>query len=258
MARRLLFVPLPKSRLWNSLFLLILIFYLWGCATIYNPATGEKEIYFIDTKSEINIGRNISRSILRENKTIDDPQKIAYLERVGRKVTAVSDRKDIEYHFFILDAKGINAFALPGGYIFVNKDSLDKLTEEELAFVLAHEVGHIAARHSIKRLQASLGLELIMSIAFKNVNNDTILRATDIVYNIISLGYSRKDELLADSLAVKYTHRAGYSPQGGISLMKKLSAETGDDYTIIFLRSHPPVKDRIKNIEEKIRELKKG
>ncbi|MFH1769003.1 MAG: M48 family metalloprotease [Candidatus Omnitrophota bacterium] len=236
-------------------FLLLLILTL-GCVTVYNPATQREEFYFIDTNTEVVIGKNIAGDIIKENKLITDKSKLNYLRSVGEKIARVSDRAYLQYEFYILDQEGINAFTLPGGYIFVNSDLLDKSSEDELAFVLAHEIGHVAARHSIKRLQATMGINLILSLALKDVDNILINNAVDIVYNAVSMGFARSDEFLADSLAVKYSDKAGYPPSAGISLMEKLKKEKTDDFTLIFLSSHPPVEDRIANIREKMNELK--
>ena len=234
---------------------LLIIFFIMGCATVYNPATQRQEVYFIDDKAEVAIGRNMAEEIKRESELVRDPYVLSRLIRVGNRVARASDRDYLDYRFHILNKEGMNAFALPGGFIFVNKGLLDNATEDELAFVLAHEIGHVAARHAIKRLQASLGMNLILSIAFQEVRGDTVKGAVDILYNVVALGYSRQDEFLAVSLAVTYTHKAGYDPGAGVSLMQKLESKQDDDFTLVFLRSHPPVEQRIKNIEEKIEEL---
>ncbi len=223
-----------------------------GCVTVYNPATEKKEIYFIDDKSEVSIGKSIAREVIRDNHIIKDYFLNKKVERIGEKIARVCDRNYLSYHFYIIDEKGINAFSLPGGYIFVNKEAVNVLSEDELAFVLAHEIGHVCARHAVKRLQASLGMSLVLSLALKDAESVLIRDATDIIYNLVALGYSRQDEFLADSLAVKYTYKAGYNPKAGVTLMEKLKRGTKSNYTLVFLRSHPPILERIKNIEEKI------
>lgn len=233
-------------------FLFILIIFTVGCATVYNPATEREEVYFINDEQEVSIGANLAESIKKENELFRNPNYLSDLIRIGQKLVTVSDRDYLAFQFYIINDEEMNAFALPGGYIFVNKGLIDKTNEDELAFVLAHEIGHVAARHSVKRLQASLGFSLILSIALKDVKNSIITDAVDIVYNVVSLGYSRQDEFLADSLAVKYTKKAGFNPRAGVSLMEKLQAEAKGSHTLVFLSSHPPAAERIKNIEERI------
>jgi len=227
-----------------------------GCVTVYNPATEKKEIYFIDDKSEVSIGKSIAPQVIKDNHIIKDYLLNKKVERIGEKIARVCDRDYLDYHFYIIDEKGINAFSLPGGYIFVNKEAVNALSENELAFVLAHEIGHVCARHAVKRLQASLGMNLVLSLALKDVESVVVRDAVDIIYNLVTLGYSRQDEFLADSLAVKYTYKAGYNPEAGVTLMEKLKRSKKNNYTLIFLRSHPPIPQRIKNIEDKIGAIK--
>lgn len=168
--------------------LLILAIFLTGCVTIYNPATQKRESYFIDEKTEIAIGKNMTKDILRENKTINDTNLSEYVNGIGEKAARASDKNNLSYYFYVLDDKKINAFAVPGGYIFVNKGLLDKLNEDELAFVLGHEIGHVAARHSIKKLQVALGFNILTSIALDNPDYAQTEQAVGIAFNVISSG----------------------------------------------------------------------
>ena len=234
-----------------SIFVLIIL--SSGCITIYNPATGKKEYYFIPEEYEIELGRNLAHSIIKENKMVKDRDLNIYVRNIGKKIAQVCDRKDLEYHFYIIRSDKVNAFALPGGYVFVNSKLIEIADEGELAFVLGHEIGHICARHALKRLQSALGVQLLMSIALKN-EPFQVKQAISIIYNLVSLGYSRQDEFLADTLGVKYMCRAGYSPYSAIRFLRKLEDED-KNFTLIFLRSHPPIKERIENIEKKINHL---
>lgn len=236
-----------------SLIFFVIISVFVGCVSVYNPATQKTEYYIIDEAAEVNLGKSLAKQITQEQKVWNNLSQKARLERIGKQIVKVSDRPEINYHFELIDQAGINAFALPGGYIYVHRGAMEACNDDELAFILAHEIGHVAARHSVKRLQASLGTNIVLSIISAKVNSDLTLQALDIVYNVVALGYSRKDELLADSLAVKYLLRSGYNPQAGISLMKKLASENKDDYTLAFLRSHPSIDQRIANIKEKIK-----
>ncbi len=234
------------------IFGLVFILLLGGCVTIYNPATGQKEYYFINEKTEIMLGRNIAQDIIRTNKAYNDEKALSMVQNMGEKIGKSSHRNKLKYHFYILDEDTMNAFALPGGYIFVNKGLIDKITKDELAFVLAHEIGHITARHSLKRLQASLGMSLLFDIALGRAGDADVRQVVNIAYGVIASGYSRKDELLADSLAVRYSYAAGHNPGAAISLFNKMKEESREGYTPIFLRSHPIIADRIANVKEKI------
>jgi len=173
---------------------------LSGCTTIYNPATGQKESLFIDTKTEISLGSDMAEEIRREMKIINDPKMRGRLEMIAKRIAAVSDRQDLSYNFNIVDEKEFNAFAIPGGSVYINSGLMAAANDDELAAVVGHEVGHIAARHSVKRLQAVLGYQLLSSIALGVSGQGQVLQAVDVVFNVVALGYSRKDEYLADKL----------------------------------------------------------
>jgi len=235
--------------------LLFFCFTLSGCVIIYNPATRRNELILINTPREVGIGRNLDREISRKFKILKDPAINARLGKVGQRVAAASDRKDLLYHFRVVDSKELNAFCLPGGFIYIHSRLMDIATDDELACVIAHEVGHIAARHAIKKLQAALGYRLVISLALRNVSSIILKDALNIMYNLITLGYSRHDEREADRLAVKYAHRSGYNPEAMISFFRKLLKEKKVSRHLIFLRSHPPVEERIRDVKEEIKRI---
>ncbi len=239
----------------SSYILALNILLLSGCVTIYNPATQKREILLIDTKSEVALGLDMDRQVKNKFKILQDAKRQSRLDSIGIKVSGASDRQDLAYHFKIINDKEFNAFAIPGGYIYVNVGLMDSATDDELACVLSHEIGHVAARHSVKQLQANLGYQIIMSIALGLSGQQEMGQAMDIVFNLASLGYSRKDESLADKLAVKYARRSGFNPYGMITFFRKLQKEAekkGNNLRIEFLSSHPDLEERIKNVEHEI------
>lgn len=239
----------------NRIILLPLILILSGCATMYNPATQRREIVVINTKQEVSLGRSMDKEVRKKFKALQDQEMQKRLDAIGIKIAAASDRQDLRYSFTILNDKELNAFTIPGGYIYVNNALMQAANDDELACVLAHEVGHVAARHSVKKLETSMGYQILASIAAGVSGQGAIVNATDIVFSLTSLGYSRKDELLSDKLAVKYARKAGYSPIGMITFLDKLKKEAekkGKNINIPFLNSHPPLKDRIKNMEKEV------
>ncbi|MBU3958776.1 MAG: M48 family metalloprotease [Candidatus Omnitrophica bacterium] len=226
-----------------------------GCVTIYNPATQKRETLLIGTKQEVSLGQSMDRQIQRELPILKDTPQQERLDRIGQKVAGASDRQDLEYHFKIIKDKDLNAFAVPGGFVYLNSGLIDAAGDDELACVLAHEIGHIAARHSVKKLQASLGYQVVMNIIWGVGGAQTVSRAISITFNLVSLGYSRKDEFLADKLAVKYAYNSGFNPQGMVTFFEKLQKEAqnrGPDFNLVFLSSHPPIKERIKNAQNEI------
>lgn len=228
-----------------------ILFSLNACVTIDNPATGRKETLLIDTASEVSLGKDLDIEVQKKFKLYTDQSMQDRLISIGNRIANVCDRKDLVYHFRIIDDKTLNAFALPGGFIYVHKGLMDVATNDELACVLAHELGHVAARHSAKRLQANLGYQLIIGIALGVTGKQYVGDALAVVFDTVNLGYSRKDEYLADRLAVRYAKRAGFDPMGMVSFFEKLEKEARG-FNLVFLSSHPPIKERIKNVRQEI------
>lgn len=230
-----------------------------GCVTMYNPATGRRETLLIDTKSEVALGSDMDKEIRRQMAIYNDPAMAARLERIGNRVCNYSDRKDITYHFEVIKNKEMNAFAVPGGFIYVHSGLMNAVSDDELACVLGHEIGHLAARHGVKRLQAVLGYQVIMSIALGVGGKEVMAQAMDIVFNLASLGYSRQDEFLADSLGVRYASRAGFQPYAMITFFEKLQAEEKKKgpgaKRPVFLSSHPALEERINNCQKEIADV---
>ena len=244
----------PLARGGSTIFIVLFLF-LSGCITIYNPATERKETLLIDTQEEVSMGADMDVQMQKKLKVLNDPQMQYRLDYIGRKIGSASDRQDLSYHFRIVKDKDFNAFALPGGFIYVNSGLMEVATDDELACVLAHEVGHIAARHSVKKLQAGMGYQIILAIALGASNQQSMASAINIVFDLVNLGYSRKDELLADKLSVRYAKRAGFNPFGMVTFFEKLkkqSQEKGTDFNLVFLSSHPPIEERIKRVENEI------
>lgn len=243
---------LKKIKLLLSLLLFIL---LNGCVTIYNPATQRNELLLLDTQEEVALGLQLDKKIGGELKIIHIPSAEYRLNKIGERIAAASDRQDVVYRFRIVKDKELNAFSIPGGFVYVNSGLMDVATDDELAGVLAHEIGHIASRHSVKKLQATLGYQIILNIASGVSKSVDLKNAMEIVFNLGSLGYGRKDEFFADKLAVKYTKRAGFNPYAMITFFEKLKKEQkakGVNFNLVFLSSHPPIEERIKNIKQEI------
>ncbi len=237
----------------------ILLVFLSGCVAIYNPATGRKEWYLFDEQGEISWGNAMANEFIKQNKIVQDPEKITYLKTIGEKVARVSHRNNLKYHFYIIDEDQMNAMAIPGGHIFIYKGLLNRVSQQELAFVLAHEIGHISARHSLKKLGASLGFNILAATLLRRPEQATAKQMVNQLYDLVAMGYSRSDELQADSLGFDYVLAAGYNPKAAISLFEKFIQESKKSPRVpIYLKSHPHAEERIKNIESKLAELKSG
>lgn len=236
----------------HSALFVFLSFGMLGCSTMYNPATERKEIVFITTPMEVLIGKNTAMQVSKQYAFIKDPKEVNRVTQIGDKLAKVSDRTDLVYHFAVVEDKEINAFTMPGGYIYINSGLLDITTDDELACVIGHEIGHVAARHIAKKLQTQLGYDILMNIALKNTSVKQMQQVIDLTFNLASLGYSREDELLSDRLGAKYAYKAGYDPYAMITFLKKLKAKDTSDIGPVFLRSHPYTSQRIQMMEKEI------
>ena len=230
-----------------------------GCVTHeYNTATGEEDIMLVSTEKEINMGRRIAEG-LEDNPeiTLDpDPIMTERVRKLGDRIARVSDRKEVNYNFSVIDEEDVNAFALPGGYIFVFKGLVEKVeTDDELASVLAHEVAHIVARHSIKRLQGGFGYNIlqILVVAAGGSGVRDVGSANAALGQLV-MAYSREDEALADRMAVKYLEKAGFDPMAMVSFLEKMQ-EVHKESPIrpySYYRSHPNLADRIRMVKQEI------
>lgn len=257
-------VGLPLRRLYMmfkklgiGIFAVMFCVLLSGCSTEYNIATGKQDTLFYSTDREINMGKAISKEVEKEYKPVDDPLIQKRVEDIGKKIVQVCDRKDIDYYFKVLNEDEVNAVSLPGGYVYVFKGLVDKVSNDsELAGVLAHEVGHVVARHSIKKLQAMMGYSLLRILVAQVPGSGGVGTAADAAFGELLLGYNREDELLADQLGARYTKLAGYDPHGMITFLKKLGeiGRRGPLREQSYFRTHPYVPDRIRTVKQELGE----
>ncbi len=232
-----------------------------GCTTL-NPATGRQEFVLFSTPSEVMMGESISAQLSTEMHPSGDQAAQKRLARIGQRVAQVSDRQDIQYHFYLVDKNEMNAFTVPGGGIYFYTGLMSKLrTDDEVAAVLAHEIGHCAARHTIKKFQTALGYDLFGAMVFSQAQTDVRVRiahmGADALVGLGMSAYSRSDEYEADRLGVKYMYLAGYRPEAMVATFEVLARDSkDDDHDWLLLRSHPYLKDRIIAVKKEIETVK--
>lgn len=228
---------------------------LAGCSfnREYSVMGHRQEVSFYSSDREEAIGRALARSVAKEYPLLNDPAIIARVDRITADLFRVCDRQEIAYHTYVLDKDTKNAFSIPGGYIYVFKGLMDALgNDQELAYVIAHEMGHIVARHHIKRMQAAWGMNLLIvaSTQAKNAGDLPAGLANALVF--ILSGFSQEDELQADRLAVKYMQLARYNPEAAITVLDKLWTFTKreKDAAYNYVRTHPYIGLRVKSVKE--------
>jgi len=199
---------------------------LAGCAR--NPVTGKRELVLISREQEIAMGQEAAPEFEKEfGGRVHNEQLQAYVNSVGRRLAEASDRP-MPYQYTLLASDVPNAFALPGGKIFITAGLMRQMTNErQLAAVLGHETGHVAARHGVQQMQKQMGAQLLMEIAFRaggEKTGQTAADVTQIVSTMALLKYSRDDEYQADELGIAYCARAGYNPWGMVELLTLLDA----------------------------------
>lgn len=199
----------------------------------------------ISTKQEISMGKKVAEDLEKKFGLVEDELINERVKKIGSQVANFSERKELEFSFKVLNSTDINALAVPGGYIYVFKGLVDTMkTDEQLAGVIGHEVGHVSKRHSIRQMEKSLGANLLMAVLF----GSNAAPIQDLLFNIVMASYSRDDEREADFLGFSYATKAGYTPysmQMGLEKLNELNDKTS--YTIF--NTHPPTERRIELVK---------
>jgi predicted Zn-dependent protease len=217
-----------------------------GCAT--NPVTGHSQFSLVSSQQELSIGREGYPAVISEYGAYDENRLAAYVDSVGQRVAHVSHMPTLEWHFTLLDDATVNAFAMPGGYIYITRGILAHLNSEaQLAGVLGHEIGHVTARHTASQItkQQLAGLGLGLASAFSG----TIQRysgAAQQALGLLFLKYSRDNETQADELGVEYATKAGYDPHEIPStyvMLRRVGEQAGQRMPA-FMSTHPDPGDR--------------
>ncbi len=203
------------------LILSLIVLTLTGCAQ--NPVTGSNDFVMMSENQEIAIGRQQDEQIKKQYKVYGSKALQDYVNGVGQRIAKQSHRPDLQYHFTVLDTADINAFALPGGYVYITRGIMAYLNSEaELAAVLGHEIGHVTARHGVRQQSAaqaaSIGLT-IASIFVPEINTAGAQNLANIVGGALLSGYGREHELEADRLGAEYLARTDYDPKAIITVI---------------------------------------
>jgi predicted Zn-dependent protease len=218
---------------------------LTGCAT--TGAHGEQSLILIDTPTEVRMGVESDMGIRQEYPVLENAELAAYISDIGAAVAVHSDRKDVEYSFTVLDSDIVNAFAAPGGFIYVTAGLLAMADDEaEVACVLSHEVGHVVGRHSVRSMQQSMGIQVAAQLLLGD-DAEAWGQIAGMGAGLFIMKNGRDHEFQADQFGVKYAVAAGYDPAGMTRFFEKLVEMhgAGPGGFSGWLSTHPDTNERI-------------
>jgi predicted Zn-dependent protease len=215
----------------------------------------------ISQDEEVEIGRENATKIEQQLPMVQDAAAAAYLDSLGQSMARTADTRGLKWQFRLVDSEEVNAFALPGGFVYVNRGLVDKAeTLSELAGVLGHEIGHVTMRHSARQLEKAqkTGVGVTLLCALTSVCDNSIGRvAVQASGSAIMAKFSRADELQADSVAVGYVSSVGIDPDGIPMMFRRLMEERERRPDIVdgFFGTHPVEEDRVRQAQALIRQL---
>jgi len=239
---------MKRTRRWISGLCLLAL--LAGCAV--NPVTGKRELSLISEQQELQLGAESDKEIRGQYGIYQDAALEAYVAKLGQALAPHSHRPQLPYRFAVIDDPVVNAFAAPGGYIYLTRGILAMAgSEAEIISVLGHEMGHVSAKHSVRQMssavlvQLGLGVGSLLSKDFAKVAGIAGVGA-----QLLFLKFSRDDERQADALGVAYARSANYNPAGMVAFfesLERLGDLSGKGSLPGFLSTHPLTKERIRN-----------
>jgi len=232
-----------------------------ACAT--NPVTGKRELSLLSEAQEIQIGQAQDAQVRKEMGVYGDRELQRYVSDIGLRLAQMSERPNLPWHFTVVDVPAINAFALPGGYIYITRGILPFLDNEaQLAGVIGHEIGHVTARHAAQQYSRSTGAELGLILGSILVpQTRPLAQLGESGLGVLFLKYGRDDEAQADGLGVKYASRAGWDPGGIPQMLTTLGRveEASDNKGVPnWLSTHPAAEDRVQRVQAAVREAEAG
>ena len=218
----------------------------------------------ISQQQEVQMGQQYAQQINAQLPIIQDPEINRYINVLGDSIAGLTSRKDLDWHFFIVDAQEVNAFAVPGGFVYVNRGLIERADQmDELAGVLGHEIGHVVRRHTVKQMEKQQGANVGITLACiltSICSSQAAGAAINIAGGAVFARFSRQDEAEADAEGVKNTVRAGISPAGMVSMFQKLIDErkTRPGAVESWFLTHPLEEDRIAAVQALINQLPPG
>ena len=215
----------------------------------------------ISQQQEVQMGQEYAQQINAQLPIVQDPELNRYINVLGDSIARLTSRNDLDWHFFIVDSKEVNAFAVPGGFVYVNRGLVERSDKmDEVAGVLGHEIGHVLRRHTIKQMEKAQGANVGITLAcvLTGVCNSQVAGAAiQIGGGALFARFSRQDEAEADQEGFNNVLRAGISPEGMVSMFQKLLEERRSRPAGVeaWFLTHPLEEDRITAIQARINQL---
>lgn len=247
----------------SSTFLTLLIFFSWSGESIWAQTRVDPGFNLFSVEQDIEIGRESAKQVEEQLPVLDNRQVQDYVGRIGARLEQVVPGPDFPYQFKVLNVSDINAFALPGGYMYINRGLIEAArSEAELSGVMAHEIAHVALRHGTnqasKAYLAQAGLSLLGALfgGGNSTTADMIGAIGGFGLNTVFLKFSRSAEEQADVLGAQILVKAGYDPMAMADFFETLRESSGDPGTVEqFFSSHPAPANRASRIQEESRQL---
>ena len=229
----------------HSLFAAALAATLAGCA--------------VSTQQEVELGANYASQINNQLPMVTDPEIVRYINLLGDSIAELSDERNLDWHFYVVDSREVNAFAVPGGFIYVNRGLIERTTKmSQLAGVLGHEIGHVIERHSVKQMQKAQGANMGLTLACvltRVCESGVTQAAVQVGGGALFASFSRSDEAEADQVGIEYVTRAGIDPRGIPEMFRILIRERDNQPSggiDAWFRTHPMEEDRVAATERAI------
>lgn len=241
-----------KMRTVAALVSLVSLTFISGCA--------------VSTQQEVEMGQQEAQQVSAQLPMLQDAEINNYVNELGNRIAKLTPRSDLEWHFAVVNTNVVNAFALPGGYVYVNRGILEHASSmDELAGVMGHEIEHVVLRHSVKQMEQQQGANIGLSIACA-LTNVCESQVTQAVVNVgataVFAKFSREDEVQADDGGFQNVMRAGISPRGMLTFFQKLLSEEqsqgGSGSVAPWFSDHPGTEDRIADIQRMLDALPAG
>ena len=245
------------------LIVIFLSLVLGACST--NPATGKNQFTgLMPAAQEEQIGASEHQKIIAQFGLYNEPGLQSYVSQVGAKLARNTERPDVNYKFFVLDSPIVNAMALPGGYVYISRGILALANNEaEMAAVMAHEIGHVTARHSAERYSHGVVTSLGAAVLSAALDSGGASQALGVGSNLYMSSYSRGQESEADSLGMRYMTRAGYDPSAMTAFLTSMQNESalesgGSGNSFNYFSTHPATPQRVAQSRQEEQKYPRG